>query len=145
MGQWGWPSVILQEYWGNVWGSGEGNLLSDLGLGVHSATFAFLRGHVLMPPSLESPLSAPRTLQEGFLCVPLSESPGSADLPPPPLACLSCENRDQDGLFLTTRTRPDRRWAGGALGSDRKEATASCALSGCDLTSLGFGFLICTM
>lgn len=46
---------------------GKGNLLSELGLEVHSAIFAFLQGHVLMPPSLESPPSAPHTLQEGFL------------------------------------------------------------------------------
>lgn len=116
---------------------GKGNLLSELGLEVHSAIFAFLQGHVLMPPS------APHTLQEGFLCVPLSEWPRSADLPPPPLAYLSCEHRDQDGLFLTLSTRPDGGWPWGALGSDRKEAVASCALSGCGLISLGFGVLIC--
>lgn len=60
---------------------GKGNLLSELGLEVHSATFAFLQGHVLMPPSLESPPSAPHTLQEGSCASPSLNGQGLLTCP----------------------------------------------------------------
>lgn len=75
------------------------------GLGLHSAIFAFLQGHVLMPSS------APPTLQEGF-CVSLSLN-GQGLLTPSPMAYVPYEDKDQDSLSLTPSVRPGARWAGG--------------------------------